>query len=329
MATIEKRGDSWRVLVRRKGHKPISKTFRLKALADRYARQVEQGLDAQRVGAEDPTLDGVMESYIALKAKAHPSHLAHAERTREIFSKLRVSDLSGNTLIAEIERHGLGVSSAEKHLTILRAALRSHEVLSGFPLALGRFETAVKGLRKAGIVKPARARLRRVSDQEIAAIKGAVRYVLPFDDLIDISVLTCLRLGELLRISWADIDHAKKLILVRDRKHPTHKIGNDQWVPLLNGAYERLLALPRRGERIVPHHPKSIQNLWMAAVKKAGIEDCTWHDLRHEGISRLFEQGYGIAEVALVSGHRDWKALRIYVQLKPESLHAGPAGRDI
>ena len=29
------------------------------------------------------------------------------------------------------------------------------------------------------------------------------------------------------------------------------------------------------------------------------------HDLRHEGVSRLFEQGYQIQKVALVSGHRD------------------------
>ncbi|TXH16414.1 MAG: hypothetical protein E6R03_05485 [Hyphomicrobiaceae bacterium] len=66
----------------------------------------------------------------------------------------------------------------------------------------------------------------------------------------------------------------------------------------------------------------------MAATKKAGVLDATWHDLRHEGISRLFEQGYGVAEMALVSGHRDWKALRVYVQLRPEMLHGGPRGLD-
>ena len=53
------------------------------------------------------------------------------------------------------------------------------------------------------------------------------------------------------------------------------------------------------------------------------IEDLHFHDLRHEGASRLFEAGFSIQQVALVTGHRDWKMLRRYTHLKPETLHAG------
>jgi site-specific recombinase XerD len=42
--------------------------------------------------------------------------------------------------------------------------------------------------------------------------------------------------------------------------------------------------------------------------------------LRHETASRLFEAGYQIPEVALVTGHKDWKMLRRYTNLKAEDL---------
>jgi integrase len=51
------------------------------------------------------------------------------------------------------------------------------------------------------------------------------------------------------------------------------------------------------------------------------IEDLHFQDLRHEGTSRLFEAGFSIQQVALVTGHKDWKMLRRYTHLKPETLH--------
>jgi len=50
-----------------------------------------------------------------------------------------------------------------------------------------------------------------------------------------------------------------------------------------------------------------------------GVEDSA--DLRHEGTSRLFEAGFTIEQVALVTGHKDWKMLRRHTHLKPETLH--------
>ncbi|WP_245620175.1 hypothetical protein [Phenylobacterium immobile] len=41
----------------------------------------------------------------------------------------------------------------------------------------------------------------------------------------------------------------------------------------------------------------------------------------------MFEAGFAIEQVALVAGHKDWKMLRRYTRLKPESLHALAASR--
>lgn len=80
---------------------------------------------------------------------------------------------------------------------------------------------------------------------------------------------------------------------------------------------------PRRDEagRIFPVTEGTISTIFPRACKKLGIEDLRLHDLRHEGVSRLFEQGYTIEQVALVSGHRDWKMLARYLHLKAKDLH--------
>jgi integrase len=55
--------------------------------------------------------------------------------------------------------------------------------------------------------------------------------------------------------------------------------------------------------------------------KAIDIDDLCFHDLRHEGTSRLFEAGFSIQQVAMVTGHKDWRMLRRYTNLKPEDLH--------
>ncbi len=64
-------------------------------------------------------------------------------------------------------------------------------------------------------------------------------------------------------------------------------------------------------------------------VRDLGIKDLHFHDLRHEGISRLFEADWDIPQVAAVSGHRDWKMLQRYTHLRPSFIatRAGAAQR--
>ncbi|WP_368484639.1 tyrosine-type recombinase/integrase [Salipiger sp. HF18] len=57
------------------------------------------------------------------------------------------------------------------------------------------------------------------------------------------------------------------------------------------------------------------------------IEDLRFHDLHHEATRRLFEAGFSIEQVALVTGHKDWRMLRRYTHLRTEGLHALAASR--
>jgi integrase len=61
-----------------------------------------------------------------------------------------------------------------------------------------------------------------------------------------------------------------------------------------------------------------MERLW----RDTGIENMTFHDLRHEATSRLFERGFNVMEVASITGHENLKHLKRYTHIKPESLVA-------
>ena len=55
-------------------------------------------------------------------------------------------------------------------------------------------------------------------------------------------------------------------------------------------------------------------------MEKAGVTDLRFHDLRHEAISRFFEMGFSVPEVALIVGHRDPRILFRYTHLRAEEV---------
>ncbi len=72
--------------------------------------------------------------------------------------------------------------------------------------------------------------------------------------------------------------------------------------------------------RIFPYNGPSVGTAFRRQCC-AMNDDLHFHDLQHEGTSRLFEAGFSIEQVALVTGHKDWKMLRRYTHLRPEALH--------
>src|ERR1700728_3952980 len=75
-------------------------------------------------------------------------------------------------------------------------------------------------------------------------------------------------------------------------------------------------SMPRVKPEIFPYSTDAISAAFTRACKILGIEDLRFHDLRHEGISRLFEMGRTIPQVAAVSGHRSWTSLKRYTHIQ-------------
>jgi integrase len=137
-----------------------------------------------------------------------------------------------------------------------------------------------------------------------------------------------MRQEEITRILWKDIDVTGRTVVVRDRKDPREKIGNDQKVPLIDSTgYDAWALLEEqkpfagKSDRVFPYNGRSVGTAFRRACRELKIIDLHFHDLRHEATSRLFEAGFLIQQVALVTGHKDWKMLKRYTNLRPEQIY--------
>ena len=91
-------------------------------------------------------------------------------------------------------------------------------------------------------------------------------------------------------------------------------------MPLTNKALQLLNNIPRKEQRVFPITDIAFRQAWDRLRSRAGISDLTFHDLRHEAISRMFEKGLNVPEVASISGHRTASQLFRYVQVEGISL---------
>ncbi|MEM6311634.1 MAG: tyrosine-type recombinase/integrase [Pseudomonadota bacterium] len=130
-------------------------------------------------------------------------------------------------------------------------------------------------------------------------------------------------------MEWADIDVDRRMLLVRDRKDPRHKTGNDQRIPLFPATgFDAWVLVTEQAKnqchtngRIFPYNSRSVGTAFRRACVEVGIIDLRFRDLRHKGTSRLFDAGCAIEQVALITGHKEWKMLRRYKQIRLEALH--------
>jgi len=132
---------------------------------------------------------------------------------------------------------------------------------------------------------------------------------------MDIAIQTGMRRGELLKIKWQDLDLEERTLQLYDTKN-----GEDRKVPLTTAAASILAKWSSSSERIFPVTSVAVRQAWDRLVKRAGITNLHFHDLRHEGISRFFEMGLSVPEVALISGHKDPRMLFRYTHLRAEDI---------
>jgi integrase len=265
------------------------------------------------------------------------THLHHLEQLRRGLGAVRLDRLDVQAVLDHAERRraaGAGPVTLASELSYLSGLLRVARALWRLPVTPEVATEAREALRLVGRVRSSRRRERVLSDDEqrrlVAVARDWPRQQIPLAELIEAALATALRLGELCRVRWADLDAPGRLLLVRDRKHPRERIGNDQRVPLLVvgglDALAVLLRQPRTDARIFPVRSHSVSVGFARVAEATGIADVRFHDLRHTATTRLFQAGYGIEQAALVTGHKDWATLRRYTHLSPADVVA--ARRD-
>lgn len=328
MATIRKRGGRYQVQVRRKGQRPVSKSFLLRADALAWARNAESQADRGELATMQSGLQTVgdllrrYETEIASKKRAYSAE-------RYMLSLMLRDPLAAEPLatirtgvIAEWRDRRMarvGAGTFLRHLTVLRHVFEVARKEWGVPLPIN----PTVDVRKP---KAPLARNRRLKpDEEIALFAACARCLNPLiEPIIRLALYTGMRRGELLGARWQNLDLEKRTLLI-----PMTKNGHPRTVPLDAAALAVIGRLPRGGEdRLLPLSDEAVKLAWKRLIKRAAILDLHFHDLRHEAITRFFERGLTVPEVALISGHRDVRMLFRYTHLKAEDVSARLARVD-
>jgi integrase len=171
-------------------------------------------------------------------------------------------------------------------------------------------------VRDVTLPRPAPGRTRFLSDDERARLLAACRTseqraLYPF-------VLFCLttgcRRGEAYGLLWRDVDLRRRWAIFRITKN-----GTARGVPLVPAVVAEFELLLRDDERVFP---LDMGRAWDTAVRKAGLTDFRFHDLRHSAASRLVQSGANLSEVAQLLGHRDIRMTQRYSHVHSDHTRA-------
>ncbi|MFM0192386.1 site-specific integrase [Paraburkholderia strydomiana] len=354
MASILQVGSRWRAQVRKRGQKSIAKTFRTKGAAEAWARSVEVEIDKGRNVADAATVkvgelirkyrETREESGRPVKPKSNEDYIL--QRLQDEFESDFAAQLTTQRIVQFAQKRkksGAGGFTVDMDISKLGTVMRHTGSLLGLTLpdATG---IARPTLHHLNLIEAGKRRERRPSPDEIEKIFAWFvehperEQAMP--DLLRVAMQCAFRRGELFNLRWDDIDADNHLALVRDRKHPRQKVGNNEWIPLIGDSFEVIMRQPRypvpeayaekrKVDPTVPPHKNEFifrfnkgtaSKYFKQACDAKGIVNLHLHDLRHEATSALFEAGWQIPEVATVTGHKDWRNLKRYTNLDPAQV---------
>jgi integrase len=178
------------------------------------------------------------------------------------------------------------------------------------------------------------ARTRYLSDDELAAVLTAARnHSAVMLAAITVALATGVRQGEMLRLTWADVDFARSTIRLLLTKN-----GTARAVHLPEIAAEALKAV--KAEKVVsasrvflyrdgtPMTGDRLDDEWCDIRTAAGLVDFRWHDFRHSCASFLAQHGSTLLEIGSVLGHKRAQTTLKYAHLVAGAPVTGSAALD-
>lgn len=309
MASIRKRGKSWRVEVMQDGVRR-SRTF------DTKAQALAWSIECNEPDRRTETLADAAARFIDEVCPSRKGRRWEVVRLRkflaEPISRRRLSDLAPADFAAWRDQRLREVKGATvtRELTLLASVFRIAVQEWGW-----LEQSPLKGVKKPPDSPP---RDRRISDAEITAIVAATGYeggrpsrpshVVALAFMLAIE--TGMRAGEIRSLTPATVDLRRRVARLTKTKN-----GQARDVPLSRRAIEIL-------ESAGCHFDISAQSLDVLFRRyrdKAGIDGLTFHDSRHEAITRLASK-LEVLELARMVGHKNLNQLLTYFNKTAQEL---------
>ena len=324
MATIYKRkgprGTVWQVEIRKRNHKYVAKSFLRKANASNWAREVELQLDKQEYedfsDSAKLTLgdliiryrDEITPTKKGWKCETHKLNLMLKHK----IAKRRILDLRTKHVL-EFKREimiGRASSTINKYI---------HYVYTIWGVAKLDWDIALPPRNPASLVKKEKVKdkidriltIEEYQDLLEACSKSNLGLL---SDMTEFAYITAMRFGEITKLASKDINFTKRLAKLRDTKN-----GEDRIVPLTNRALE-IANKYRFRDKLFPIQRDKFRHYFEQACRRAKVKNFRFHDLRACAITNLFLNGWSIAEVSVVSGHKTWSELKRYTRIQPTDL---------
>jgi integrase len=338
MASIQKRGSTYRARVIRRGYPTQSKTFNTRLEAVKWARNIESKIDeghfesnsmrSKRMLDQSMPFSDAVNRYI----ETHSIHKKNYRSETGIFKTL-IKRWEDKTVF-EVNKHAV---------TLLRDDLvklgRSGDTINHYFNAISKLYQMLADELSVDIANPIKAIKRmpsnpgrnvRLTGEAEALFISCCQQTKPNDlaDLVQFAIETGMRRGELLGIRWSDIDLEHRRIYLH-----TTKNGESRQVPLTIKAIQIIKNIRQRepqSETLFTcstpalrkgfHKARQMaKDLWIG-IGKNPFSDWKFHDTRHEALSRLSDAGLNAIELAHISGHKTMACLRRYTHPSHEAI---------
>ncbi len=324
----------YRVQIRLRGFPPESATFDRKTDAKKWAAQTEAAIREGRYfrssEARKHTLADAIDRYtrnvLANKSqKSRKTQGTHLAWWRQQLGNLMLADVTP-VVIAEA-RDALANGKTRY------GAQRSPQTVVHYMNALSHvFTIASKEwgwiednpVRRVSKPKVPRGRVRFLSTEERERLLAACKESKNSDlyPIVILALSTGMRKSEIMNLTWKDIDFDRGMLIMHETKNQERRSA-----PLTSLALE-LIKRRSKVRRIdtdlvfpAPHRfgkepqPIDFRTAWDRVLKRAGIEDFHFHDLRHTAASYLLMSGATLGELAEILGHKTLQMVKRYSHL--------------
>jgi len=307
MSTIRKHYDKWQSIVRVSGHPAIYKSFKSKTDATRWAAITEVKLrreDAGIIKIKFPKFEDVARRYIeevSIHKKCHrDERYTILGLLKESWSTYPIHRIKPTIINKYRDTLGARVSAStvNRRLDVVSSMFTTFKKEWGYPI-----DNPVLAIRRP---KRAAPRNRRFTDDELNLLIRGNHTTPELRSIINIALLTGMRLSEILRIDARLLEGDTLIIPIAKTKPRKIPLTLDALAEIKNAD------LPFRLTKY------ALDKKFRRLCSKYNIKDAHFHDLRHQALTNFMkDKGLNVPETMLIAGHSDPRMLlRIYNNLE-------------
>jgi len=316
MASFRKRNGKWQARIQRKHSPSISQSFYELDTAKKWVRKIEREIDLGLISLKPSKtsfsnlLIRYQKEILPLKKNTQADFFRINVILKHPLSKLCIEDIKSYDVASF--RDNLIVKGKAANTVRLYLAIISH--LFTVAKTEWGFELIDNPALKIRRPKLPPSSDRRLSDEEIKLICEHTQS-LYLANAIKLALHTGMRLSEIIFLNWKMINIDNRFIRLSVTKNNESRI-----IPLSKKALLVINTISKDNQRLFPINPHAISVAFRKACKRVGIKSASFHTLRHEAISRLFEKGLNPIEVSAISGHKSMQMLKRYAHIKTSHL---------